>query len=170
MIKILFRINFLFLVLWCPHAFAEGGCPTGQTPRAFGAVMGCVPGGNDELPARASQPTGTWIKTWGAIANATNDVMGATTGQRTKREAGKIAVENCKREGGVGCKLIYPYENRCVAMAGGFRAPDDYRVVTQASSSVEASSALVIDGCSESGARECKVFYSACSEPIFIKF
>lgn len=122
---------------------------------------------NSEIPSPVPQPIGEWVKTWGAIADGTNGVSGAAVGKMSRKEAEKVAVDICIKEGGVGCKPVYPYENRCISISQGLLPNSEYTISRMASSSIERSSRIVLEDCNKRGAKDCKVYYSACTEPVF---
>lgn len=150
-------------------AGAEGGCPPGQTPAQFGANMGCVPGGNDsvdeysqQLPIPPRQETGWWEKTWGAIASSeTGGALGTALGASTRQEAEQAAFADCKTKGGGGCKVELAYRNQCAVMVIGNKS---FRMYS-AGSVAEATDYGMKD--CQLVQSECRVYYSACTKPVF---
>lgn len=155
------------LYLTAESVRAEGGCPQGQTPTQFGAVMGCAPGGNDSPEQENSQaepprPVGYWEKTWGAIApSSVGGVLGTAVGARSKQEAERLALADCRAKGGGACEVRIAYYNQCAVMALGDRF---YR--TASAGSVSAAKKLGIKLCSKDDTN-CRIYYSGCTEPIF---
>lgn len=155
---------------------AEGGCPLGQYPVGGRGVVGCapIPGAaaslQQQIPVPPAAPSGRWLKTWGAIAGDDGAVgaFGATSGQKSKATAESIAVERCTAGGGNGCATVFVYENQCAAMSqpvvGGSNVIIQFaggRTLGEAESRAKTS-------CESRNSAECRIFYSACSEPFFI--
>lgn len=111
-----------------------------------------------ESPPR---PTGYWEKTWGAIATSdTGGALGTATGLSSKEQAERVAMQDCKTKGGGGCRVGLSYQNQCAVMAVG-----DGIALTRAAS-IEEAKADALKTC-ESKQDNCRVYYSACTEPKF---
>jgi hypothetical protein len=155
------------LLLVIGGARGEGRCPLGQYPIGGQGVQGCAPipnyGGTSQprIPTPRPQPTGEWIKTWGAIANGTNGEGGVSVGKLSKHDAEMEAIFQCQRGGGVNCRPTFSYENQCVALT------ED---TGNGASSIERAQELAIDSCKKRGKEKCEIVYSACSEPIFWRY
>ncbi|WP_226470233.1 DUF4189 domain-containing protein [Luteimonas panaciterrae] len=150
-------------------AYAEGGCPQGQTPRLYGDVWGCAPGGTDapiQETQVAPQPTGEWKTTWGAIGgNALKGILGAAVGLPSEKEAVQAALADCRAKGGgAGCKLDISYYNQCAVLVTGNKVYN-----TASAATVEEASQIGINKCAKEDAN-CRVFYSACSKPEFVNY
>ena len=121
--------------------------------------------GPNQQPA-APQPTGYWEKTWGAIApSPVGGVLGAALGASSKGEAERIALEDCKAKGGGACEVEFAYHNQCAVMVLG---KANYRFAGAAS--VSEASQAGIKLCQDRGDSNCRVYYSACTEPIFHRY
>lgn len=168
-------------------ALAGGAAAQSQAPHVCGAgpgpnevMAGVQPGGNGVAPTPLCywksqpqqpqqqlppQPSGYWEKTWGAIApSPVGGVLGTATGASSKEEAERLALEDCKAKGGGACKVDLVYHNQCAAMVLG-------KMV------FNLSSAASVEEAAESGIRrcqkedtDCRIYYSACTEPIFHKY
>lgn len=113
----------------------------------------------------APQPAGWWQKTWGAIANSeTGGALGAALGASSKREAERLSLADCEAKGGGGCKVALAYHNQCAAMVIG----NDFYTMYSAASVEQA----VANGMGDCKARQsgCRVYYSACTEPVFHQY
>ncbi len=120
--------------------------------------------GSNQQPA-APQPTGYWEKTWGAIApSPVGGVLGTAVGASSKEEAERIALADCKAKGGGACKVDVAYHNQCAAMVLG------ERTYSWARAASEAEAAEIGMGDCKKGNENCRVYYSACTEPIFHKY
>jgi hypothetical protein len=152
--------------------YAEGGsCPSGYYPVGGQGAQGCAPipnynngrqqGGSQPPP----RPTGYWVKTWGAIApSPKGGVLGTAVGADSKAEAERLALADCKKKGGQSCQVDLAYHNQCAAMILGDKT---YNVAHAAS--VDEASRIGIKLCyNKNGA--CSVYYSACTEPRFVKY
>lgn len=167
-IKHLLCLGFLGL---SGSAYAEGGsCLSGYYPVGGQGAQGCAPipnynnerekGGSQQPP----QPTGYWVKMWGAIATSkTGGALGTVVGVDSQKEAEKIAMQDCKAKGGDGCKVGMSYHNQCAAMLVG----SDVTL-----SRAESIAVAKTEGLKECVARgdNCRVYYSTCTEPRFVKY
>ncbi|GFM81379.1 hypothetical protein PSCICN_20710 [Pseudomonas cichorii] len=87
-------------------------------------------------------------------------------GKLTEEEARSAAIYQCALGGATDCKVDLAYKNQCVALVSS-----EINSVVQASASEQRAIDLAMDSCKEdSGGRECKVMYTACSDPIFRKY
>ncbi|PPU70475.1 hypothetical protein XcuCFBP2542_18730 [Xanthomonas cucurbitae] len=153
---------------------AEQGCPPGQIPaQSNGSMSSCGPipsGYYQEQPVPSPRPLGKWIKTWGAIAGDGNENLGVSTGKLKKADAQQDAIERCEAESQKKCSVLYVYENRCVAIS----EPGYTGNITRgfaAGPSIDVASRNAVSFCSqENKGRQCKVIYTACTEPFFQRF
>ena len=151
-------------------AYAEGGCPNGMTPVNNGQNWTCVPGGNDAAVQQAApqlppQPTGYWVKTWGAIAgDDPKGILGTALGVDDSIQAGRQAIADCHAKGGKECKLHLTYHNQCAVFVAG----NNGHIATGAASIAKATEISMRD-CKKSD-KDCRVHYSACTEPRFVKY
>lgn len=114
-----------------------------------------------QQPSAPPQPTGYWEKTWGAIATSeTGGALGTAIGFSDKEQAEQIAMQDCKAKGGGGCKIGLSYHNQCAVMLVG----ND--VTLSRAASIEEAKADGMQACEARG-DNCRVYYSACTEPIF---
>jgi hypothetical protein len=119
--------------------------------------------GSNQQPA-APQPTGYWEKTWGAIApSPVGGVLGTALGTRSKEEAERIALADCKNKGGA-CMVNLTYHNQCAAMVVG-----DKELHLFGAGSIKKASDLGMSECEKSDSN-CHVYYTACTEPIFHRY
>jgi len=150
-------------------ALAEGRCPPGQYPIGGQGVGGCAPipssGGADSASPR---PTGRWIKTWGAIATASNGASGTVTGKLKKADAVKDALAQCSNAGASDCRISFTYKNQCVAAVIAQSGFGGTRFATAADEKLAGN--VAVEDCKGAGGQGCEVIYSACSDPYFEKF
>ncbi|MCD5987894.1 MULTISPECIES: DUF4189 domain-containing protein [Pseudomonas] len=151
------------LLLFSLQAGAQTRCPMGVQA---GSIQ-CIP--DDPQTSQSAPPrmTGEWIKTWGAVAgsDATGE-SGAVVGKLTEEEARSVALHRCALGGATDCKVNLAYKNQCVALISS-----EINSVVQGSVSEQRAIDLAMASCKEdSGGRECKVLYTACSDPIFRKY
>lgn len=153
-----------------PLAYAEGGCPQGQTPKQYGGVWGCAPGGTDtpvqEQEAAPPQPTGYWVTKWGAIGgNAPKGILGVSTGMPSEQAAIQAALSDCRSKGGgADCKLEISYYNQCAVFVTGNKLYN-----TSSAATVEEAAAKSMATCRTADAN-CRVYYSGCSMPQFVPY
>lgn len=112
------------------------------------------------------QPSGYWEKTWGAIVgHSSQPILGAAVGAKSEDEAKRSALADCKAKGGgSGCRLDLTYYNQCAVLVTG-----DNLYNTARAESIERAAQLGMTKCVESDTN-CRVYYSACTEPIFHKY
>ncbi len=110
----------------------------------------------------ASQPTGYWQKTWGAIATSeTGGALGTAVGLPDRSQAELVAMQDCKAKGGGGCRVDLAYHNQCAVMMLGGRG-----ISMSRAASIDEATANGHASCQKKG-DSCRVYYSACSEPKF---
>ena len=169
-------------------AFVGPAAAQSQAPHVCGAgpgpnevMAGMNPGGNGLAPTplcywksqqqpqqqQPPQPTGYWEKTWGAIAgNPTTGILGSALGASSEAEAARRAISDCESKGGgTGCRVEIAYHNQCAVLVA-----DDEASVFARAASIEEASRIGLSKCQADGGRSCRVFYSACTEPIFHRY
>ncbi|MET0548325.1 MAG: DUF4189 domain-containing protein [Xanthomonas sp.] len=159
MLKYIFSF---FLCLPCMGAIAQTACPTGVTA---GSAQ-CLP--DSDASSGAGRPTGEWIKTWGAIATASNGDVGSSTGKFSEQEAEDNALRLCSNFGNSDCKIMITYKNQCVAVVKAAEGRTGGKVVTGGSEEKAKSEAL--RQCKKSSGAECSVVGVDCSKPYFKKY
>lgn len=175
-------LTFALLLIAPLGAFAEGACPPGQYPIGGQGVQGCapIPGGGGGTSTPEPRATGKWETRWGAIAeDASADsrgvplATGVSESKKSKREASKVAIEQCRAGGGQKCEVTATYNNQCIAVAdpkprsqGG---PGGKSSVFSAGTAAQAKD-LAIKGCSVAPNSDCSISYSACSMSEFKSF
>ncbi|UKE66037.1 DUF4189 domain-containing protein [Xanthomonas graminis] len=162
---------FLFLIIG--HADAEQGCPPGQYPIGGQGAAACAPIPQESPIQQSPRPTGKWIKTWGAIASDGGDNLGVSTGKIEKSAAVDDAIAKCSLQSGKECRLAFSYNNQCTAIAEPYR---DENAISGALSfggapSKDIASKDVLSNCKKNNdGADCRIIYTACSEPIFKKY
>jgi hypothetical protein len=103
----------------------------------------------------------------GAIAgNPATGVLGTALGANSETDATRQAIDDCQSKGGGGgCRVEIAYHNQCAVLVVGSRGS-----LTARAASKEEASKIGIAKCSTDGDTSCRVFYSACTEPIFHKY
>ncbi|WP_414650173.1 DUF4189 domain-containing protein [Dyella sp.] len=139
---------------------AEGGCPVGYAPSGVGpgGVQGCAPLPGASSPDNATQ-AGVWADRYGAVATDPHlGILGTSKSMESRSLAEKAALDSCKSQGGLGCKVNAWYRNGCVAMSSGdnayaVKSGPDQNTATKAS----------MDSCQSDGTTGCHVYYTDCS-------
>lgn len=99
-----------------------------------------------------------WETRWGAIAtDAENAKLGAVVSVPNKKMAELGALEDCRKKGGVNCKLQLAYYDQCAAMVVGDRMMNTWGAAT-----LEEAKKLGLSECQKDDSN-CRVYYSACS-------
>lgn len=172
----MFRLLFSCFLAIPFFALAEQGCPPGQYPIGGQGAVACAPIPQSTQQSRP-RPTGKWIKTWGAIALGTIDSIphyGAPTGLPSEADAKKEALARCTKLGANNCHIVATYRNQCTAIgepqSDGQPNPDGY-VQFARQPGKETAIKEALESCERRNpTMQCKVIYSACSEPIFEEF
>lgn len=144
----------------CPQT----GIPISQdpgcvTPNHMGSAQ------QAQQPPPPPQPTGYWEKTWGAIAPSPVDgILGTSVGESTEEEAKRVALSDCQAKGGAECNINLAYHNQCAVMIAGEKFINSFGNATIAEAEQRG-----LEHCRQRDSK-CRVYYSACTEPIFHKF
>lgn len=164
--------SLIFLCSWAVFTHVDGYA---QTRCPIGTQMGsiqCIP---DEPVLDSSQgepvksvPNGEWIKTWGAIARASDSSVGATSGKLTKKDAEEEALRQCSTGGGVNCKVELAYQNQCVSLANSIGGSGLGGMAT--GGSIKEAEERALSKCIGETKNQCEIIYSKCSLPQFNKF
>ena len=137
----------------------------------MGSVL-CIP--DDAPPAAAGsdpnapQPSGEWIKTWGAISRASDGSIGATSDKLSKQDAEKEALNQCNKGGGANCKIAFTYKNQCVSLANSEGETNIGGLATGGSLEEAENRALL--KCEADSKGSCEIVYTKCSLPVFRAF
>ncbi|WP_414674525.1 DUF4189 domain-containing protein [Luteibacter sp.] len=162
--KYFITLCLILLSLTAGQARAEGGCPPGQYPQQGQGWQTCVPipgynQGQDQVT-----PPPLWQSRWQAISTDVDKaVLGKSIDTATQKDAEKLALQDCQTQGGTNCKIAISYGNGCVALAAG-----DVLVSTGSGASKPEAEQRAIGKCA-TGAKDCRVYYSACSPPVRIQ-
>lgn len=118
-----------------------------------------------QLPPPPPQPTGWWDTTWGALApSPVGGVLGTAVGASSKEEAERLALEDCNAKGGGACEVGLAYYNQCAAMIVG---ENTYSLAHAGDEGVAAD--IGIGTCKKKN-KDCSVYYSACTKPVFRRY
>ncbi|USA54373.1 DUF4189 domain-containing protein [Acinetobacter sp. C32I] len=135
-----------------------GGHGVGPTPLCYWKQQSQHGGSQQSAP----QPTGYWVKTWGAMAaDGKKGILGTFTGANSKQQAESKALNECQSKGG-SCQ-VFSYFNQCAALVSG-----DNHYVIQGAENIDVASKVGMTDCQKKD-KGCRVHYSACTEPYFVK-
>ncbi|MGJ7904517.1 DUF4189 domain-containing protein [Lysobacter sp. 1R34A] len=141
-------------------AQAEGGCPPGMVPYSAASPNACAPMPSGPALRGAAGPR--WASQWGALAfDAAAGIMGVASDSRSKRDARRIALEDCRARGGRACKVEFSYRDSCVVVVAGDRQSD-----TSTASSAERAAEIGLGACEARRDRRCELYYAECSFPV----
>ncbi|WDK27186.1 DUF4189 domain-containing protein [Xanthomonas campestris] len=163
--KILFQLGLLLIFFSCAWpVLAEGNCPQGYYPIGGQGVSGCAPI-NSQGANSSPQPTGEWKTRWGALArDEITQTLGVAAGEKSKSAARHAAIDFCSQNGAKACKVVFVYKNACVAVMESQSAANSS--VISAPDSKQALK-MATEKCEGRGVSDCKLTYSACSDPEF---
>jgi hypothetical protein len=154
-------------------AQAQTSCGPGTTYNpAYSPTGGqpiCIPITDWSSPQPAA-PQGRWATRWGAFADdeATGKV-GMAGSMSGKGKAAKAAIAHCQAKGGVDCKLRITYYNQCAVAAAGEFDDGKWNRIFQSAATLEEATGLALEWCSKDGAKDCKVYFSDCSEAEWVQ-
>lgn len=157
-------LTFLIFMILGFAAFnlpAQTRCPQG----AQAGSASCLPDDDQSAPAR---PTGEWIKTWGAIATASNGDVGSSTGKFSEQDAKDNALKICANLGNSDCKAVFTYKNQCVAIVRAAEGRTGGKIVSAGSAEDAKQNAL--DQCQGASGAACSVVGTDCSKPFFKRY
>ncbi len=121
-------------------------------------------GPRDQEQQALPKPDGYWQKTWGAIAaNGAAGLLGYAVGANSEEEAKNLALADCHKKG-LGCEIEFAYYNQCAVVVTG-----DTIFNTVHARSIERASKIGISQCQKEDTN-CRVYYSACTDPIYHRF
>jgi Domain of unknown function (DUF4189) len=159
-----YLLLFLLFVSYSDLAMAEGGCPPGTYPANPPATNVCYPFPDQANNQSSQQPQARWETRWGAVAiDNVAGAIGAVTGLKSKRQATKAALLECRQKGGTKCLLNITYSNQCIVMTLGSKTYN----LTRAES-IEVATQKSMEKCNAENS-DCRVFYSGCSLPELIQ-
>ncbi|MCU4638996.1 DUF4189 domain-containing protein [Acinetobacter courvalinii] len=137
-------------------------CPAGMVELPGGV---CLPPDHQNSPLNnlpsASPPPPVWATRWGAIAtDGPTASLGAVVDMRSKRQAEKAALTECRAKGGKKCEVDLAYYNQCAVMVTG-----DNSYLSQGAVSKEEATRIAMQKCQAKDVN-CRVYYSGCSMPV----
>ncbi|HHA2856732.1 TPA: DUF4189 domain-containing protein [Stenotrophomonas maltophilia] len=142
-----------------------------STPSAIKGWGGVPPSLERGGGARGAEPAGQWHKTWGAIASSpsTNEA-GVATGRATKEDAERVALEGCGMRAARDCRVLIAYRNQCAAWVVPQSQRNGARGGVASGKDLKEAIAQAQKICVDPAGTQCKVAYSACSEPVYEAF
>lgn len=142
----------------CPAGYQPAGSPTAGNP------SGCVPYPDGQQSQQPQQPQGRWETRWGAIAtDGASAAVGTIIGVKSKKNAVKAAIAQCRAKGGKACKSILSYYNQCAVIVTG-----DKQHLAQSAATIKEASQIGMNKCSALDSN-CSVYYADCSPPEWIQ-
>ncbi|MFL8003125.1 DUF4189 domain-containing protein [Xanthomonas vasicola] len=157
------------LVFFSGYAAAQG-CPVGQYQIGGQGAVACAPIPQESPMQQERRPSGKWLKTWGAIAGDGASNLGVSTGKLSKEEAQQDSLMNCKESSQKECSVLFSYKNQCAAVTQPERIGKITLGVT-AGASIEAASEHAMSICKKDNpGADCKIVYTACTDPVFKRF
>jgi hypothetical protein len=158
---------FSLLLLASGAIHAQTACPPGLIPYGAGVCgpdQGQNQGSQRQMPML---PPVKWADEWGAIAvyipeGVANPkgVLGTAILQPSESAARQAALQDCRSNGGLDCKIDTTYYNACIAMIVGHPA---YNIADGRTQDAAVGKGMKI--CADTGNVNCHVYYSACSLP-----
>ncbi|WP_134656595.1 DUF4189 domain-containing protein [Xanthomonas fragariae] len=160
------RACFLLILIslsCCFGAQAQTACPNGVAP---GSPQCGPDSGTSRADSPPPQPTGKWIKTWGALAKNASGDMGFASGKISKSDAQAEAAERCESFESGECKVFEIFYNECISTAVSASGHAGIGVA----GSKEQASTLAIKECEGGFGGVCKITLAECSRPVFQNF
>jgi Domain of unknown function (DUF4189) len=155
---------FLLFASYSHFAMAEGGCPPGTYPANPPATNVCYPFPDQGNNQSSQQPQARWETRWGGVAtDSAAGIVAGVTGFKSKRQANKAALLQCREKGGRKCFLDITYYNGCVVLAVGSRG---YNLSTAATMETTTQNGLKKCG---THSNDCRIVYADCSLPELIQ-
>ncbi|WP_082578354.1 DUF4189 domain-containing protein [Lysobacter sp. Root690] len=145
----------------CPNGIPSAGNP------------GCIPPSQSNSPyyqsgsSASAAPAARWADRWGAIALDDRDNgigLGVAQMAGSERKAKRTALDDCRAKGGLSCKVILAYYNQCGVVVAG-----DSGLNSTSAASVDEAAKRGFEKCEGDGFKGCKVYYSNCSYPVWIR-
>lgn len=157
--KLIFYIISIFVVFLClnPDAAAQAMPPPAHPNSPYYVPPGAQ-SGNGVVVNEAK-----WESRWGAIASDGKGHYGITGEFPNERSAKNAALLDCKKEGGINCRLKYSYRDQCSAIV----ASDYGNAFIQLAPYENEAKDIAAKRCAdENGKDACWVYYSGCSLPV----
>lgn len=158
-----FRLFSILLLTSSLPVLAQTACPSGVAPGSPQCGPDSGTSGGDAPPPR---PTGEWLKTWGAVAVASNGDAGVSSGRMTKQLAEQAAIASCEGLDSGKCTVSMAFFNQCVAAADSGKGQGSLF----GAASIEEASRLATDQCEKNAGAQCRITLSKCTDPIFRKY
>ncbi len=116
----------------------------------------CIPESNPLAPAPPPKPV-----VWAALAISDTTLRaGASHGQTSEDSAQRTALDNCRRQGALDCKLLTARSSACIALA--ISVPDRAYGFSPGASRVQAASSA-LEQCRSYGGKNCTLVVSPCA-------
>lgn len=148
----------------CGLAWAQTACPNGVPPGSPQCGPSPTYHGVTPTPSVPRPPTPKWATRWGAIAiDDPNSIAGAVVGKRSKRQAEKSAIAECKARGGWDCHVRIAYRDQCAVIVWGKK-----KYSTASAATKEQAVQIGMQICN-AGDIDCQVYYEDCSLPVRIQ-
>lgn len=157
-----FRLFTLLALLASTAASGQTACPGGVAPGSPQCGPDSSTSRGDSSPP---QPTGKWIKTWGALSANTSGDIGLASGKLSKSDAAAEAVARCEAFGAGKCVAKHYFYNQCISVA---RAESGQSATVTGPR--EKATDLAVEECEKNTNATCTVLLIECSAPVFEKF
>ncbi|MBV6882088.1 DUF4189 domain-containing protein [Xanthomonas euvesicatoria] len=141
---------------------AQTACPVGVAP---GSPQCGPDSGTSRGDIAPPQPTGKWIKTWGALAANSAGDIGLASGKVSKEDAATESVLRCEEYEAGKCVAKHFFYNQCISVA---RANSGKSATVTGPK--EKAPTLAVKECERTSGSSCSVLVTECSNPIFEKY
>lgn len=111
------------------------------------------------------QPTGRWIKTWGALAANSAGDIGLASGKISKQDAVGESVSRCEEYNSGKCVAKHFFYNQCISVAKASSGKS-----ATVTGPKERAPVLAVKECEQISDSSCSVLFTECSDPFFEKF
>ncbi|MGO4717931.1 DUF4189 domain-containing protein [Stenotrophomonas indicatrix] len=119
-------------------------------------------------PPVSRNPLRSGIKTWGAIASSpSTSEAGVATGKATKEDAERVALEGCGMHAARDCRILIAYRNQCAAWVVPHNKSNGARSGAASGHDMKEAIVQAQKICIDPAGTQCKIAYSAGSEPVY---
>ncbi|MDA7418424.1 DUF4189 domain-containing protein [Xenophilus arseniciresistens] len=154
----------LLLVVFASFA-AHAQCSPGTILYHTPTNSYCGPDPNYTGQQQPQQRPEIWHDRYGALAVDTNGgTLGAAINMRSRSEAEKTAMDDCRAQGNTSCVLENSYRNGCTALVAHDAG---YSFTTE--DTLQGAIDSAFERCTKRSGKNCRLYYQGCSLPVRVR-